>query len=294
MTLASRWPLLAVVLLLAPLALADHVYTHRYYVSGRLLDAANEPVSGASVAANLPGTTIGPCAGYEGPANAFHATRTSPEGDFQICFHAHAFEPGQRVALNLSGDSFTVPADAELRRTVVLHRMTEESPRKDAGAVQFFPFRYAVTGRAWNASGPVLLENVPGNGTPLADAEITATLAAPGMERVSRTVRSDTYGDYAVTFQLGREIVNGTLRVATGNVVESTDVDPVFRRSVVNLYEKPAEIPEGIVPPTPPPSFGPAPGEARPGTSTPAPGVLVALAALAACALVGRRARAGR
>lgn len=268
------------------------MYTHRYYVAGRVVDADGEPVSGARVHADLPGVPLGPCAGYQGNRTLFRETYTGPEGDFQVCFHAHAFQAGQEVALNLSGEPVRLPADADLRRTVVLHRLATASDLKDAGALQFFPFRYTVTGRAWNASGPVLLENVPGNGTPLDGAEVTATLLAPGKEALSRTVRADAYGDYFLAFQLGEIVENGTIRVSTRDVVETVPLDPALRRSAVNLVVgKPPEEPVVETTPTVPwQDFLPPTDEAPPGSNVPAPGALLALAALGAATLALRGA----
>lgn len=280
-------------LALAPAAAGDHVYTHRYFVLGRIVDAGGEPVSGGNVTVDLPGMPMGPCAGSPADPRGFRVARTGPEGDFAFCFHTHGFEEGQEIVVNASGERVTRPVDADTRKTVLLHRLSTPSALKDAGGVQFFPFRYAVVGRLWNESGPALLENVKGNGTPLADVEVTATLTVPGSETVARTVRSDAWGDYAITFQLGKAATEGTLRVAIAGADARVPLDPVFRKSVVNLALAPAasvEDPAVQAIATPPPDFGPSPGELPPG-STPVPsvGVAVAAAAVAAAALARRR-----
>lgn len=282
-----------VLLTLAPAVAADHVYTHRYFVLGRIVDADGEPVAGGNVTVDLPGAPMGPCAGAPPDPRGFRVARTGPEGDFAFCFHTHGFEEGQQVVVNASGELVTLPVDADTRKTVLLHRLSTPSALKDAGGVQFFPFRYAVLGRLWNASGPVLLENVKGNGTPLADAEVTATLTVAGSETVARTVRSDAWGDYAITFQLGKAAREGTIRVAMAGADARVPLDAVFRASVVDLAIAPAapvEGPTAQAVPTPPPDFGPPVGELPPG-STPGPGVWIAVAAaaVAAAALARRR-----
>lgn len=271
--------------LLAGVAGADHTYTHRYLVVGRVIDADGEPVSGAPVTAVLKDVPVGPCQGYADGDTPFYAARTTTKGDFAICFHTHSVPEGTPIVVNASGERVTLVADHDLRRTVVHHRLGNVSDEKDSGAVQFFAYRYLVTGRVWRETGPVLVENIPANGTTPANEPVNVTLAIDGGRTHRQTARTDAYGDYVVEFRVDDAFMAATVSVAYGDAVVAAAADTAFRRSDVDVVLARSEadrMADAL-------ARGPPAGQAPPGTEAPAAGAAAALAAVAAVALASRQ-----
>src|ERR1700752_1037177 len=83
---------------LLPVAAADHSYSHRYIIYGRVLDANHDPVQGVTVNVGydsvFQGTLEGACANQPGTeTEAFGRTQNIPVtnawGEFMVCFHKH-------------------------------------------------------------------------------------------------------------------------------------------------------------------------------------------------------------
>ncbi len=279
--------------LVAAPAFADHAFTHRYVVTGRLIDAEGEPVSGARVTVEIaPGLARDApgCASPERDSTAPpNATRTTREGDFLVCLHAHALPSTAVVRTNVSGEIDVRSVDLVKRVTVLHHRLGSASPLKDAGAVQFFAHRVVVTGRVFEETSPTLVEGQPAQGVARSGETVNVTLAFNEDRVLFEDVFSDGFGDYRVEFTADEPVRSGTVTASAIGVNATRDVDTAFRRvdlDVVDPWtaEERAQF-----------ARRPSAGERPPGSdaSLPSPTALVAAAALAAVAVgVGRRRRA--
>ena len=90
----------SVLTLAAAPAAADHVYSHRYVVLGRVINDLKEPALGWTASATFSGVTPeGTCSLLPAPV-----PDTTAEGDFFLCYHVHAFSGG---TVTVSGPGFS-------------------------------------------------------------------------------------------------------------------------------------------------------------------------------------------
>lgn len=220
MTRAAALSILLVLpVLLTPSALADHAYSHRYVVFGRVLDENGAPAPGLEV--------IGaPTFGYEGPcvthpeartdawgAEAF--SRTNERGEFWLCYHAHvlsAASPGE-VRLDVrgpTGESLareTLSADPLMRVSFVDLRI----PGSADGDATLLDGEHLVAGRVWSpwVSGEKL-DGVPVEGLALKDLPVNVSVRDGDTQRTAAT-RTNAYGDFAVRVPLDAPLTDAAV-----------------------------------------------------------------------------------
>jgi hypothetical protein len=295
----------------APLASADHVYSHRYIVVGRLVDAAGNPVPDANVSLTLRDlTSEGPCANQPGTeTEAFGRTQDRPVtnqwGEFMFCRHVHAMSralPGTAV-LRVEGANVTeeVPLDPYFRISSVVLRLPEPSPRANATALDT---AYTVAGRAWQEAGAGVVEGIRVFGTTVDRVPVNVTLERHGWtERVNAT--TNNYGDFSVRIPVDARMADGRILVEVGGrTFEEAIVPEGFTFLKLNLTppgKTPSTptVPTGATPPASPTAATPT-SAGTPGTPTVAggaasetplsAGLVLAGAAVAALVLARRRA----
>lgn len=181
--------------LIAPLAVADHVYSHRYVFEGRVLDVEGRPVPGAHVELYSVGWDArSPC------QRSPHQDVTDENGDFRFCHHLHEASATWRVGVTVNGtrcDGCEKPMDTAFRRTVV----TITLPNATGVAPPLWDRTFEFTGKVWR-SGATLLEDVPVYGLAIANATVNVSLVMPNRTATREAVATDGFGDFDATFQL--------------------------------------------------------------------------------------------
>ena len=251
MGLSVRAAALLALLLLAPVAAADHAFSHRVYVMGRVLDAEGLPVPGEPVSVAFEGLTpLGACLGSK-------AETTSETGDFVVCRHAHGFAAAN-ATIEVAGLRATRAVDPVLRGVEVLLRTEAPRPRGSIQGDLAFRATFRVEGRAFALlSAPEPLEGVPVNASPRAGENATARLGD-----ATGTAVVDDHGVYSIDLSVGEVPPGAHVVVEVGGAAWSVEASPVFRRANVDVV---SAAPEAFLP--------------RPGADVPGLGALAALAA---------------
>lgn len=264
--------------LIAPSALADHVYSHRYVLEGRLVGSDGVPLPGRLVEFFSDGEDFPePC--RDGP----HQSVTDEWGDFRFCFHHHELAPGTSVGVRSGNASVERPADAAMRRTVV----TLREPNETGVAPANWSSTYRISGRAWQV-GPTSLEDVEVYGVAVIGLPVNLTVHGDdGSEQRFQTV-TDGFGDFDLVVETpGTQDVSLSVE-ATGRP-QPVHFDALSHRTFVPVY-----LPGAAVSGTRDDGFGgvpPAPSQA-PGSATPRvnPVLVVAVAlGFVAAVLLSRR-----
>lgn len=217
--------------LLAPPAVADHVYSHRYVFEGRLIGGNGLPIPAAPVDFFAEGDTfVERCA--EEPLHAL----TSELGDFTFCFHKHDLKPATIVGVTAGNATIRKPIDTTMRRTVVLLRDYDV----DGVAPPAWNETFRVTGRAWHP-GSTYLEGVHVFGLAVPNLPLNVTLTtAEGA--VSYPVVTNAYGDFEATLRVRPDIAldDAVIRVEPpqGPATEE-GLSTVFHRNIVALWLPP-------------------------------------------------------
>lgn len=195
--------------LLAPVASADHVYSHRYVVLGRVVDADGRAVANVTVGFAYHNFTVeGPCGQQPNTTTeAFGRTQTTPVtnemGEFMFCAHTHILtaqmhpEGAIRVLSGAPAAETRFALDPDMRQSYVVVRLPE---RVEAASEDALARVATVEGRAWRF-GPTSLEAIPVNGTTVNRVPVNLTLLHDGREEAYGTT-TNNYGDFAVRFNL--------------------------------------------------------------------------------------------
>lgn len=260
--------LLLVVLVAAP-AVADHVFSHRVYVAGRVVDAEGRPAPGLPVTLSFEGLNAS--------ARCFDAKeeRTGPMGDFELCRHVHALPQEARVNVTVGEVSRTVGLDADLRSAVAHLQLPGAAPARDLTGDRAFARTFVVAGRQFALlPKPAAVEGILVNATPVYD-NVTVMLRGPAGELANATARPDEMGRFHVELAVS-EVPAGALVVATAGPVRAEEsASALFRRVDVALVHD-LRLAAG-------------PGDEAPGSDVPAPAGLAAVALGAAAWAVMRR-----
>lgn len=267
-------PALLALVLLAPVAGADDLFSHRLYVVGRVVDADGVPPVGVPVETTFAGVRglSGRC--YDGIDEV-----TGAKGDFVVCRHAHAVQDDATVTLTVGNASRTLALDPDLRLASASVQLAGTASSIDLDGARAFNRTFLVAGRHFAlVAKPTEVEGVVVNATPVM-ANVTARLLAQGRELASATARPNEHGDYRIDLAVGELPSGAIVRVESGGDATEEPASALFRRADTLLVrdERLADGPGANAP-------GAAPGK------VPVPGAL-ALAALAFSAFAWRRAR---
>lgn len=213
--------------MLSQVALADHVYSHRVVVKGRLVGSDGLPVPGQPVDLTARGDA------FDRPCREAQRNVTDENGDFWFCYHIHAVAPG--VTFNIRAGSVVESRnlDTDLRQVDFLLRdfLTPGVAPPDWNAT------FRIEGRVWDR-GPVVLEGVPVAGTALVNVPVGLVLDADhAINGSAYDLRTDSYGDYAATLRIvpGQDPTALRVHVTTQGVTQEGRLDPVFHVSIVDF-----------------------------------------------------------
>lgn len=222
---------------LTPLALADHAYSHRYIVYGRVVDAAGNPAAGILVdlgTENFPGAE-GPCAQQPGTdTDAFGRTESRPVtnafGEYTFCFHAHEINrvdpPRGHVSIAEHNLTIDITFDPYTRATFVPVKLPVTlDDASDA------PLRgnYTVIGRLWEPSGErVSVERIGVFGHTVDRTPVNVTLELSDGTKLHAETSTNNYGDFAVRIPTQARVTAGTVILDVRGETFTAAVDPEF------------------------------------------------------------------
>lgn len=208
-------PLLLLVLFAVP-AVADHVYTHRFVVSGRLVDASGAPVAGVEVEAIVDGASSrnGEC---DPSAREIRRTvlnlspnwnRTNAFGDFEVCVHAHGLRANSTAGLRVGDELVPLRVDRDARIAFASRTVAARAEPANASAALL------VRVRVWEPSSiPLRLDGVAASGSTMADRLLHVTLRFANGTAKKLEIATDPYGDAAAYVPVPPG-ASGTARVA--------------------------------------------------------------------------------
>lgn len=189
---------------LVPTALADHAYSHRLVVYGRVVDANGNAYPGLTVSATPQGMeTEGQCGSQPlTETDAFGPTQTKPvtndHGEFTFCIHAHTMSraaPGS-IVIRIESQNFmqVVNVDPFLRVHYVPIKL-DRATAPNGAPIQ----DHTVIGRLWRpADTDTTIEGVRVFGDTIDQTPVNITLRyADGREQKANTT-TNNYGDFAV------------------------------------------------------------------------------------------------
>lgn len=219
---------------LTPLALADHAYSHRYIVYGRVVDAAGNPVS--NVLVNLGTrefTPEGPCAQQPGTeTEAFGRTETRPQtndrGEFMFCFHTHDInrvEPPFGI-LSIAEYNYTneFRFDPYTRTSFIPVKLEQTVPAADGGVLDR---EYTVQGRLWTPAGErVSVEHVGVFGHTVDRTPVNVTLTLADGTVIKDNATTNNYGDFAIRIPVDARPTGGKVTIEANGESFTGDVDP--------------------------------------------------------------------
>ncbi|HWH08713.1 MAG TPA: hypothetical protein VNX21_05895 [Candidatus Thermoplasmatota archaeon] len=221
---------------LTPLALADHAYSHRYVVYGRVVDADGNPVQGVLV--NLGYRQFqaeGPCAQQPGTGtDAWERTETRPQtnqlGEFLFCFHAHDInrvEPPFGV-LTIEEHNYTTEFrfDPYTRTSFVPIKLDTVVEGANAEALET---TYTVQGRLWEPAGErVSVERVGVFGHTVDRAPVNITIRFADGQEITTNTTTNNYGDFALRVPIQSRPTGGEVTIEANGQTFRGDVDPTF------------------------------------------------------------------
>jgi hypothetical protein len=223
------------VLAFAPVVAADHAYSHRYIVFGRVVDAENNPVPGLTMDLGYeePFEPEGACANQPGTeTEAFGPTRTTPVtnqyGEFVFCFHTHSMSrtvPGTGI---LTIDTLEVEKrfefDGFMRYSWVPIKL--ETAQSTANKT-ILDTSYTVQGRAWRASGgPISVETVRVYGDTVQRTPVTVDIEYNDGKTATVNTTTNGYGDFWVRVPVTERANTGRVTITIENATFTEDVDP--------------------------------------------------------------------
>lgn len=179
-------------ILLLPSASADHVYSHRYVVYGRVVDAAGQGVPDVFTTIEMSIPVDGGCNSQPNNATeAFGPTRTrsltDANGYFVYCLHMHVLNkdnpPTATLGLEVGDAKHSWTVDALTR----VDHQTLVAPDLNGNSTAF-----VFAGRAWRPNATTL-EGVPVYGE--TENRLPVTLRV-GERTISLT--TNNYGDFAI------------------------------------------------------------------------------------------------
>lgn len=263
---------LAVVLLAAGFAVAEHAFSHRVHVVGRVLDADGQPVPGLAV--NVTFVNITPS------GRCFDVTdeRTGPTGDYMVCRHTHALPRDGRVVVRVGDASREVAVDHDLRHATANVRLATPRAARDFEGDLEFGRTVLVVGRAFTLlPAPANEESVVVNATPIG-GNLTIELLAAGDVVAAKNGSTDEHGGYAVKLDVETLPPGALARVRMGPDATEVALDPAWRRADANIVRD-LRLLHG-------------PGSDAPGSAaTPAAAYIAVLALAAACVTCGAESR---
>jgi hypothetical protein len=265
MGVGLRFALFLGVLLVLPVAAADHVFSHRVYVVGRVLDAEGRPAAGVTVSVTFEG--------INGDVRCLEQSpdMTGPRGDYEVCRHVHAMPSHVSATVRAGNVTRSVNVDPDLRAATASLQL-DASAIHDVSGERQFARTFDVVGRAFTLlPRPSLEENVLVNATPLFD-NVSIELLRGEEVLASAEVTPDEYGTYRASLAIDEIPAGAIVRAHIGSDRVEALASAQFRRADVSIVRD-LRLIEG-------------PGDDAPGSSPTPWGVGGALVALTCAAAV--------
>lgn len=257
-------------MLVSPLAAADHEFSHRVEIVGRVVDSDGRPAAGAAVVAELSGVSIeSDCHDHRGVTNE--------TGDFAICKHVHAMDAAATFTLRVANATVTGDVSPITRRAYAPIVLDEPWGVRSIQGERAFQRALVVSGRVVDAlAQPVVVEGVSVMGAPRAGVVVNVTLtSADGVELAFGAARTSEFGDYWVQLAVTDVPEGSGVMLETEGARRVSGLSLELRRADV-LVERDAPVPT-VTPP--------GAGTGR----VPGAPLALAIAAVAVVALVAKR-----
>ncbi|GEM_PF-2949742 len=221
----------------APLAAADHSFSHRYLIYGRVVDANHNPVQNVTVSVGyddvFAGNLEGPCANQpDTETEAYGVTKTVPVtnqyGEFMFCFHHHGLSRGLPGKITLRIDeennySRTFDVDPYFRITQTTEQLDHVSAHANPDALNS---SYVIQGRIWRPAGKtVYVEGNPVFGNTVNNEAVNITFTHDGKTETFST-RTNNYGDFAYRVNVTQMPTSGTVAIQSVGETHTFNVDP--------------------------------------------------------------------
>lgn len=220
---------------LVPIALADHAYSHRYIVFGRVIDAENNPVPGLTIDLGYepPFTPEGACSNQPGTeTTAFGPTQTRPVtnqlGEFTFCFHTHGLSRFTAGSAIVRVESMNVEKKIEfdgfMRYTFTTLKLPEPHPNANKTALSQ---EYTVFSRMWRASdAEIKVEGIGVYGDTVHNKPAQVVVAIDGKEPQTFDVTTNSYGDLAIRVPVTERPTGGKVTLTIDNETFEEPIDP--------------------------------------------------------------------
>lgn len=254
---------LAIAIALAPAlavpAAADHVFSHRVYIVGRVVDVDGVPAPGLAV--NVTFENI------RATSRCFDSKPevTGPTGDYEVCRHTHAIPANATATVRVGGEERTVAIDPDLRHASASFQLPTPTASHDIHGERTFARTLLVTGRAFELLvAPEAEEGVDVSARPLAE-NVSVSLRAGDEVLANATARPNEHGLYRVELAVEGIPAGAVVRAVAGADGGEELASPTFRRADVNIVRDHR--------------LAGGPGEEAPGSTTPI-GAWLAVAAL--------------
>ncbi len=219
---------IALVSVVAVPAVADHEYSHRYYVIGRVVDTDGNPLQGVQVEVTFDGAGQS----FEGECPGAHPPTSSPVtdavGKYLICKHLHSV-PDQGVEVVISpqgGETVRRAIDADHRRTIQHFQL--DGSTGSVGDVESFSSSLTLRGFAWRPNDDVRVAGQSVNGVMLKEHPVSLEVTFPDGSTAEADATTDGYGDYEVVLEdvpadiEGTEVTVSSVDSISGDTVERT------------------------------------------------------------------------
>lgn len=259
-------------LLLIPLAGADHVFSHRLYVVGRIVDGEGLPAPGLAVNVTFEGVRAsGRC--YDGKPDV-----TGPRGDYEVCRHVHELPADARVVVRAGDAERVALIDQDLRHATASLQLAGPAPGRDITGEREFARAFRVTGRSFALlAASENAEGVEVDASPL-HTNVTARLLDGERIVAEGNTTPNEHGLYTVDLDVADLPQGAVVEVSNGRERAEATASPLFRRADLNLVRD-LRLVEG-------------PGEGAPGSQTPLAAWVVVVALLSG-AFAARTRRRG-
>jgi hypothetical protein len=241
-------------LLVLPIASADHAYSHRFVLDGRLVGSDGLPLPGRTLEFFAQGEDfLEPCREGMSPI-------TDEFGDFRFCYHKHDLKPATKVGVRYGNVSIERTVDVATRRVPTFLR----EPNETGIAPPNWSETYRISGRAWRP-GPIVLEGVQVFGEAVIALPVNLTIHfADGSDQVFRS-STDGYGDYDLVVETPADPSTFSVAIEARGRTQPVQLDAFYHRSYAPVFVTLADAP-----PTVPTGGGSEePVEQPPGNTTP-------------------------
>lgn len=215
-----------------PLAAADHAYSHRFILYGRVLDSEGNAVQGVTV--NLGYSDFHPSGACENQPDteteAHGITRTEPVtnqyGEFIFCFHVHEMPralPGTGI-VRIDEERFneTIQFDPYFRVAFYTAHLDHVSEKANKESLEK---SYLIQGRLWRPAGKlVYVEANPVFGYTSNNVPVNITFEHDGTTETF-TTKSNNYGDFAYRVNTTKRVTDGKVTIEAGGESHTYGVD---------------------------------------------------------------------